>query len=112
MSLVLRHLHPDRNNFEAIPDLRMIPEFEALYKEDKTKDKRHANKAFLFAAHFSDSGSIYRNIPRELRWGTIAKDLWGEEEPKMLQIGTKWRNLIEAAVDRYEFQQKTSIRKR
>ena len=71
------------NNIIVSPEVLTIPEFSAIWKADKTKDKVEAFKAFTYIYHTVDYNSPYSNYPKDKKDESIKQDMLGDPEYKV-----------------------------
>jgi hypothetical protein len=57
------------------PEILVIPEFDAVWKTDKTKDKHKAFETFTYIYHCCDLASPYANFPMGKREEAVRQDL-------------------------------------
>ena len=85
------------------PEILIIPEFNKLYKRDKSKNKTLAMCEFAYIYHITDWNSPYRNYTDtderkdKVRTSFIKEDNWKEDE------------VIKEAIKKYEELSKTPL---
>jgi len=92
------------NNIIVSPEVLTIPEFSAIWKADKTKDKVEAFKAFTYIYHTVDYNSPYSNYPKDKKDESIKQDMLGDPEykvsDKVTKALTKYKQLQETPLQR------------
>lgn len=92
------------NKVIVSPEILTIPEFAAIWKSDKTKDKVEAFKAFTYIYHSVDFNSPYSSYPRDKKEATIKQDMVGDSNFKVSQLVidgmNKYRELQETPLQR------------
>jgi len=92
------------NKVIVSPEILTIPEFAAIWKSDKTKDKVEAFKAFTYIYHSIDFNSPYSSYPRDKKEATIKQDMVGDANFKVSQLVidgmNKYRELQETPLQR------------
>ena len=78
--MALLDLDPTTGNVKLNPDVLAIPEFEAIWKKDKTKLKAKATKEITYVYMMCDFNSPYYVFPTAKRKSTVAKDILKGEE--------------------------------
>jgi hypothetical protein len=77
------------------PDILTVPEFHAVWKKDKTKNKDKAFKELAYIYHMCDYNSPYSNFPVIKREISVREDVIGDKLYKPSKE-------VKAAVEKYQ----------
>lgn len=89
------------NNLIIEPQVLTVPEFHALWKRDKNKNKDNAFKDLGYVYHLCDFNSPYAGYPAYIKEETIKIDLYKDKNYKI-------DSHIKLAVDKYKELHSTS----
>lgn len=90
----------ENNVVKVNPELLLVPEFEAIWVRDKSKDKGMAHKELAFVYFLADYKSVYTAYAPEEREEQIKKDFIRNSD---------WVKdiVVQAAIEKYERLQET-----
>jgi len=71
------------NRVDVLPEALLIPEFEAIWKRDKTIKKEYALRDFAYIYFLCDYNSVYQAYSKDTREDKIRKDLGKDRAMKI-----------------------------